>query len=126
MNKNLPFLLLDGHQLASQYVLWCLDSPDSEGVCDFSTERGYCVRGWALAHSEAPVSVLLRAEGVTRAYPLNVARQDVVDSVLHSGPDESGRLICGFNLPLPFCNTCHLGFECMDRVFWIYSFEPRM
>lgn len=84
------------------------------------------VSGWVVGKTPSAVHVATRQDGVTRCYPLNVERSDVIQVVLGENPSLPVSPICGFQYALESDSAFDIGFEVDGWIFWLYSGEPAM
>ena len=115
--RHFEILRLQASSPSREALKWSLDSPRT-GIPFESVEGGrFRIRGWVLADQGKPVHVAIRDGVLTRCYPLNELRADVVKQVLQSEPDGHPRLMCGFDLSFPVLPEITFGFE-SDATFW--------
>lgn len=82
------------------------------------------VSGWVVGNTPARIHLATRQDDVTRCYPLNVERPDVVQAVSSEKPSASTNLFCGFSYALKSDTAFEIGFEVDGWIFWLYSGEP--
>lgn len=101
---------------------WHLDMPVYAGRCE-STGAGLLhLRGWILPDGERwkrYVGVSIRLNGITRAYPLNEQRGDVVAKLLNLEPRDYPDLRCGFNLNLREVAELEFGLDLDGVLVWL-------
>ncbi|MBI5429093.1 MAG: hypothetical protein HY938_01405 [Nitrosomonadales bacterium] len=102
---------------------WNLESIQ-EGSRLQTDEGRMVVSGWVVGNAPTAVHIATRQDGVTRCYPLNVERPDVVQAVLNERPSGSKNPICGFRHVLKSDTAFDIGFEVDGWIFWLYSGEP--
>ena len=76
-----------------------------------------------MAESELPVHVAVRYGGLTRCYPLNTERGDVVIKILGATASGHPRLRCGFDLSIEIERELEFGFEVGGRLYWLHDFR---
>lgn len=111
---------------ATQVTHWTLDTPQSLVPYEATDPLRFRLRGWALAEGDLPVRVALRYGDVTRCYPIDVHRGDVVSKILKQEPDGHPKLGCGFDLSVEAVPELEFGFEVDARFTWIYTLRRRM
>lgn len=102
---------------------WNLESIQ-EGTCLQAKDGRMLVSGWVVGNSPATIHIATRQDGVTRCYPLNVERPDVVQAVAGESPAASKSPICGFSYAMKSDTRFDIGFEVDGWIFWLYSGEP--
>lgn len=99
-----------------------LDSPLDGMGFNVNHERGLLLAGWVLvSDSLSQVFLVVRYSGVTRSYPLNIDRPDVVSQVLAVDPAGHPLLRCGFHYEMPMCGDLEVGFYIDGSVVWLCS-----
>ena len=99
---------------------WHLDSPRHEADAESLGDGKFMLRGWALSSDGSPAHVAVEIDGVTKCYPMNTRRADVVEAILKEDPKDHPRLYCGFELPLAAAAQLRYGFEVGSRITWIH------
>ena len=82
------------------------------------------VRGWVVGNTPVAVHIATRQNGVTRCYPLNVERPDVVQAISNENPSIAVNPICGFSYAMRSDTAFDIGFEIDGWIFWLYTGEP--
>ena len=82
------------------------------------------VSGWVVGKTIKQVHTAVRQDGVTRSYPLNVAREDVLEVMQKECSTEALTPLCGFNYAVKSGAAFDVGFEVEGWIFWVYSIEP--
>lgn len=103
---------------------WHLDTPRSDGTGDAFYCNALQIRGWALGVSGRRLHIAIRQNGLTRCYPLNENRNDVIRKILGEDPDEHAQLMCGFDYTFPISAPIEFGFECYAQFIWLKAFDP--
>lgn len=98
---------------------WSLDSVQHDRIQQDEAAR-VIVSGWVWPKSAAEVRVAMRQEGVTRSYPMNVARPDVVQALQGECGAASGSSQCGFRYAVKRGTDFEIGFEVDGWLFWLY------
>lgn len=98
---------------------WSLDFPKSAVAFEPLQTTRFRLQGWTLDDNGAEVHVALRTAGLTRCYPLNRERPDVIRHVLAAEPDGHPSLMCGFDLAFPVAPEIEFGFEIDARFVWL-------
>lgn len=124
MNSNFLFRYVGIPSDAANHLKWSVDSFSPDAFVEASGQRGCAFRGWVLSNSGREVCVAAKASGVTRCYPLNSTRADVVELVLMERPEGHEKLVCGFRVDLKVDDVVDVGFECDGVIFWVYRIEP--
>jgi len=89
------------------------------------TEAGrMVVSGWVMGNAPSAVHIAMRQDGVTRCYPLNVERPDVVQALMNENPTGAMSRFCGFSYAMKSDTAFDIGFEVEGWIFWLYSGEP--
>ena len=89
------------------------------------TEAGrMVVSGWVMGNAPSAVHIAMRQDGVTRCYPLNVERPDVVQALMNENPAGAMSRFCGFSYAMKSDTAFDIGFEVEGWIFWLYSGEP--
>lgn len=101
---------------------WSIDSPKSDADLVDVADGSFRLRGWALGNADSRLYVAVRQNGLTRCYPMNQNRPDVVRGVLGEEPDNHSRLMCGFDYVLPLGSAVEVGFECDAQFAWLKTF----
>lgn len=109
------------HKGEAAITHWTLDTPRSMVPYETVEPGRFRLRGWAIAEGDLPVRVALRYGGVTRCYPLDTARGDVVRKILLQEPDGHPKLGCGFDLSIEAVSELEFGFEVDARFTWMYT-----
>jgi len=112
-------LRLKAADLPGIAVKWSLDFPKSALAFESVKVGRFQLKGWALEDRGEQVHVALRSAGLTRCYPLNADRPDVIKHVLAAEPVGHPRLMCGFNLNFPVAPEIEFGFEIDARFVWL-------
>lgn len=108
------------HQLVHR---WNLESVKDGEACQRSGQR-LLVTGWVWPTAGGHrVRLATRQNGVTRSYPLNVQRPDVVQALQGEAPG-AGSSYCGFRYKLQMDGEFEIGFEIDGWLFWLYSGDP--
>ncbi len=104
---------------------WNFDSPKSEivGTGSVSDIKSIELRGWALGRGDSAIHLAVRQDGMTRSYPFNAKRSDVIMKILKEDPEVSTRLTCGFCYPIRLTGVLEVGFECNGEIHWVKSFN---
>ena len=103
---------------------WTLDSPKSDDLFENAEGGKYKLRGWALALQGKRLSLAVRQYGVTRCYPFNKTRADVITKVLGEEPNGHPQLMCGFEYAWPFGAPVEFGLECNAQLVWLKVLNP--
>lgn len=102
---------------------WNLESLQ-EGVRFQAEEGRMVVSGWVVGNTPAEVHIAIRQDGVTRCYPLNVERPDVVQVVMNENLSVPPSRFCGFRYVMKSDTSFDIGFEVEGWIFWLYSGQP--
>ena len=102
---------------------WNLETIRDGNVCESEGEH-LIVGGWAWGKTSRPINIAVRQEGVTRSYPLNVERPDVVQALAENPGERWGDVICGFKYKVKNNAAFDIGFEVDGWIFWLYSGFP--
>ncbi len=100
--------------LAQIIYKWSLGSP--KHGAKYKPTEAVEIRGWAIGHPDkhTMLHLVIQAQAHTFSYPLNVARPDVLKTILKSDTTERDELVCGFSRWLPakdFEDGVNIGFE---------------
>jgi SAM-dependent methyltransferase len=98
---------------------WSIDSPRSDAELALGDDGTFRLRGWALGKSGSRLHVAMRQNGLTRCYPLNQNRPDVIRKILGEEPEGHARLMCGFDYAVPLGSAVEFGFECDAKFSWL-------
>ena len=82
------------------------------------------VSGWVVGNTAARIHLATRQEGVTRCYPMNVERPDVVQALMNENPTCAMSQFCGFSYAMKSDTAFDIGFEVDGWIFWLYSGVP--
>lgn len=112
-------LRLKAAEVPGVSLKWALDFPKSAVAFESLQKTRFRLQGWTLDHNGAEVHVALRTGGLTRCYPLNTERPDVIRYVLAVEPGGHPWLMCGFDLEFPVAPEIEFGFEIDARFVWL-------
>lgn len=117
---------MKGHLILDSSIIlkWNLDSPKADNLFDHAEEGRFKIRGWALGVSGKTLHLAVRQNGVTRCYPFNKKRADVITKVLEAEPTGHPQLMCGFDYTLPSGAPVQFGFECNAQLVWLKVLNP--
>lgn len=102
---------------------WNLESVKDGTACLRSGQR-LLVAGWVWPTAGGhTVRLATRQQGVTRSYPLNVQRPDVVQAMQAEVPAAATNY-CGFQYSVKAEAGFEIGFEIDGWLFWLYSGQP--
>lgn len=99
---------------------WSFDSVRDDRIQRDEDAR-VIVSGWAWPKSPAEVRLAVRQDGITRSYPMNVERPDVVQALQGESGAGFGPPCCGFRYTVRGGNEFQIGFEVDGWLFWLYS-----
>lgn len=98
---------------------WSIDS-FRDGSMLQEGEEHLVISGWVWPTSAAEVQLATRQGGVTRSYPMNVERPDVVQSLQVECDNGSASSVCGFKYTVLGGKDFEIGFEIDGWLFWLY------
>lgn len=98
---------------------WSIDSFRDGSMLQEGAEH-LVISGWVWPTSTAEVQLATRQGGVTRSYPMNVERPDVVQSLQVECDNGSASSVCGFKYTVLGGKDFEIGFEIDGWLFWLY------
>jgi hypothetical protein len=111
--------------LKKEIVQWNLDSLEPGTTVRIETHKELpVVRGWVLGRRGRPIYVAIRQSGVSRCYPLNEERRDVVEALGLPTGAESRPIRLGFRFTLNSMEAFDFGFEIGGVLAWFYHIVP--
>lgn len=116
---KLPLLTLSGQ------LRWNIDSSSSQQALKVSNGR-IELRGWLLAESEPFARLAVKNSIGTYCFPFNIRRPDVISAILEQPADNHPRLLCGFDIKVPFSSQMTIGLESDGLLTWLeeLTFSP--
>jgi hypothetical protein len=111
--------------LKKEIVRWNLDSLEPGTTVRIETQKELpVVRGWVLGRRGRPIYVAIKQAGVSRCYPLNEERGDVVEALGLPTGVESRPVRLGFRFTLNSMAAFDFGFEIGGVLAWVYHIVP--
>lgn len=118
-NSALCYEMLDLALPRTPIPRWHLDTPVAGAPCERIGLGRFRLRGWMLPNGTCRLGIAVRANGLTRAYPLNEQRGDVILKVLQLDPADHPELFCGFDLALPEVREFDIGLDLDGTLVWL-------
>jgi len=80
-----------------------------------SSDTEVVLKGWFIPKRDQSINIALRYDGLTRSYPLNIERADLIDK----SPGIAQRSNFGFQYAVPKSTSIEIGIEHDMRLYWI-------
>jgi hypothetical protein len=118
--KNIPQPLEGSLNPGVKNILagWSLDR-----ICTDADMAGQVLlKGWMLGRSNKALNVAVRFSGITKSYPLNEERSDVIENFKE---DHTAHLVlkCGFHYAVPVGVSIEIGVEYEANLYWLHTLD---
>jgi hypothetical protein len=91
-----------------------------EGIDKTGGKKGEALlNGWFIPNGNERLNVALRYDGLTRSYPLNVNRPDLIGLLSEESVEKMEHLDFGFQYAVPKSSIIEIGIEHEMRIYWI-------
>ena len=107
---------------------WNLECPAVDQPCERLDGGRIRVRGWLVPPPEidsTAAGIAIRVEGITRCYPLNRWRGDVIKKVLALDPERRPELMLGFDWALEEVSEFDFGLDLAGELRWVRRLHRR-